>query len=246
MLPPSPGWTQSGRYQQSSTVRASSACRQPPLPPHRLQPMVLNDGPTPAAVRLCCRAAAGSNRGTRSSDWQRGVPTASYSECGRTGSSGVHGRSLFFFFFFFPLSLSLPSILGGRKTRRGGGGRPAAHPPPCGCHGNGVASGPNVAWGDVTQCSPPHHTAEGRPESRHLTPLGARSGWRSRRANPAPCWGAALGARRPSPPRPPPPRLNQENPHKLLSHAERVYVSNSTRAAPIVPFCQNTAGYLIC
>lgn len=132
MLPPSPGWTQSGRYQQSSTVRASSACRQPPLPPHRLQPMVLNDGPTPAAVRLCCRAAAGSNRGTRSSDWQRGVPTASYSECGRTGSSGVHGRSLFFFFFsFLSLFPSPPSSGAARLGAAAAGGprrtrRPAA------------------------------------------------------------------------------------------------------------------------
>lgn len=118
MLPPSPGWTQSGRHPQSSPVRASSACRQPPLPPHRLQPMVLNDGPTPAAVRLCCRAAAGSNRGTRSSDWHRGgsQPRPTVSVC---ALDPVASMDALFSFFFFSVLCLFPSPPSSRAARRG-------------------------------------------------------------------------------------------------------------------------------
>lgn len=131
MLSPSPGWTQSGRHPQSSPVRASSACRQPPLPPHRLQPMVLNDGPTPAAVRLCCRAAAGSNRGTRSSDWHRGgsQPRPTVSVCALDPVASMD--ALFSFFSFsvlclFPSPPHPPGPQDAARRRREARGAPAA------------------------------------------------------------------------------------------------------------------------
>lgn len=174
--------------------------------------MVLNDRPTRAAVRLCCRAAARSNRGTRSSGSHRGgaQPRPTVRAC---------ALDALYFSPFLPFFSLFPSIPRGRTAQRDVRRRPAAQPPPLGRHGKGVACGPNVAGGDVTQCSPPHHTAEGRPECRHLTPRAhGVDGGRGARSMPH------VGARRRgrAGPRPPPTAQSRKSTQASFARREGV------------------------